>query len=132
MSSSDYIVKPLSTAGFCFVIDQFLFNESDFNKSAMLAASSGAGAYIGMSIGSMLPDLSNTLPTFLGNGKGLMQRVFEVGAGVGISYDVNKFILKNTGYRDNEMNKILTLALADFAGEYTSDYIAGRPLSFIS
>jgi hypothetical protein len=132
MSSSDYVVKPLATAGVALAIDQFFFNESDLNKSITFAVSSGAGAYLGMMVGSSLPDLSNTLPTFLGNGKGLLQRVAEVGFGVGSSYAVNKFVLKNNTYKENMMNKLGALVVADIAGEYISDYIAGRPLSIVS
>ena len=130
--SSDYVVKPLATAGFCYLIDQFILNESNMNKSAIFAASSGAGAYAGMMIGSSLPDMSSHLPTYLGNGKGLLQRCAEIGSGVGISYGVNRYVLRNTSYRENDMNKIMALVGADILGEYASDYIAGRPLSILS
>jgi len=130
--SSDHVVKPLATAGFCYLIDQFILNEPNMNKSAIFAASSGAGAYAGMMLGSSLPDMSSTLPTFLGNGKGLLQRCAEIGSGVGISYGVNRYVLRNTSYRENDMNKIMALVGADILGEYASDYIAGRPLSILS
>jgi hypothetical protein len=132
MSQTDYIVKPLATAAAAIAIDQFFFNESDLNKSLTFGVSAGAGAYLGMMVGSSLPDLSSTLPTFLGNGKGLIQRVSEVGFGVGSAYAVNKFILKNNCYRENTMNKIGAFIAADIAGEYISDYIAGRPLAILS
>ena len=131
MSSSDYIVKPGATAGIAILIDQFFFNESDLTKSLTFGASAGAGAYLGMMIGSSLPDLSTTLPTFLGNGKGLMQRAVEIGSGTGASYVINKYVMKNSSYKENIMNKIGAIIVADLAGEYISDYIAGRPLSFI-
>jgi len=130
--SSDYVVKPLATAGFCYLIDQFILNEPNMNKSAIFAASSGAGAYAGMMLGSSLPDMSSYLPTYLGNGKGLLQRCAEIGSGVGISYGVNRYVLRNTSYRENDMNKIMALIGADILGEYASDYIAGRPLSILS
>jgi hypothetical protein len=132
MSSSDYVVKPIATAGVALAIDQFFFNESDLNKSITFGVSSGVGAYLGMMVGSSLPDLSSTLPTFLGNGKGLLQRVSEVGFGVGSSYAINKFVLKNNTYKENMMNKLGAFLVADIAGEYISDYIAGRPLSIVS
>ena len=84
-----------------------------------------------MMIGSSLPDLSTTLPTFLGNGKGLMQRAVEIGSGTGASYVINKYVMKNSSYKENIMNKIGAIVVADLAGEYISDYIAGRPLSFL-
>jgi hypothetical protein len=76
--------------------------------------------------------MSESLPVFLGNGKGLMQRVAEVGFGTGIGFAVNKFVFKNTGYRENMINKLGVLAAADIGGEYITDYLAGRPLSITS
>ena len=132
MSSSDFIVKPLATSAVAIAIDQFFFNESDLTKSLTFGASAGAGAYIGMMIGSSLPDLSNTLPTFLGNGKGLMQRAAEIGSGTATAYVINKYVMKNTSYKENIMNKIGGIVAADLIGEYISDYLAGRPLSFLA
>ena len=97
-SNSIDIVKPAATAVVAIAIDQFFFNESDLTKSLTFGVSAGAGAYLGMMGGSSLPDLSNTLPTFLGNGKGLLQRITEVGLGAGTGYVVNKYIMKNTSY----------------------------------
>ena len=90
-ATSDYVVKPLATGAIAFGIDQFILNESDFNKSAYLAVASAAGAYLGMMVGSSIPDMSATLPVFLGNGKGLLQRVAEIGFGAGSAYGLNKF-----------------------------------------
>ena len=132
VSTSDSFVKPLATAGSTFLIDQFIFNESNFNSSAILAFSSGVGAYIGMMLGSSIPDLSQSLPVFLGNGKGIIERVAEIGTGVGTSYAINRFVLKNNSYRENITNKLITLSAGDIAGEYISDFVAGRPLSIIS
>ena len=72
-TSSDYMIKPLATAGLVVALDQFFLNESNINNSIIFAASAGAGVYAGMMVGSSLPDLSESLPVFLGNGKGLMQ-----------------------------------------------------------
>ena len=83
-------------------------------------------------IGSSIPDLSNSLPVFLGNGKGIIERVAEIGASVGTSYAINRFVLKNNSYRENITNKLITLSAADIAGEYISDFVAGRPLSILA
>ena len=131
-TSSDYMIKPLATAGLVVALDQFFLNESNINNSIIFAASAGAGVYAGMMIGSSLPDMSESLPVFLGNGKGLMQRVAEVGFGTGIGFAVNKFVFKNSGYRDNISNKIGVLVAADIGGEYITDFLAGRPLSITS
>ena len=131
-TSSDYMIKPLATAGLVVALDQFFLNESNINNSIIFAASAGAGVYAGMMIGSSLPDMSESLPVFLGNGKGLMQRVAEVGFGTGIGFAVNKFVFKNSGYRENMANKLGVLVAADIGGEYITDFLAGRPLSITS
>ena len=131
-TSSDFMIKPLATAGLVVALDQFFLNESNINNSIIFAASAGAGVYAGMMVGSSLPDLSESLPVFLGNGKGLMQRVAEVGFGTGIGFAVNKFVFKNSGYRENMTNKLGVLVAADIGGEYITDFLAGRPLSITS
>jgi len=131
-TSSDFMIKPLATAGLVVALDQFFLNESNINNSIIFAASAGAGVYAGMMVGSSLPDLSESLPVFLGNGKGLMQRVAEVGFGTGVGFAVNKFVFKNSGYRENMTNKLGVLVAADIGGEYITDFLAGRPLSITS
>ena len=130
--SSDIVVKPIATSVVAFAIDKFILNENDTNKSITFGASCGAGAYLGMMVGSNIPDIHQYLPTYLGNGKGLLQRVAEIGLGTGTSFIVNQYILKNTSYRENIYNKIGAIAAADIAGEYISDFIAGRPLSILA
>jgi hypothetical protein len=131
-TSSDYMIKPLATAGLVVALDQFFLNESNINNSFIFGVSAGAGVYAGMMVGSSLPDLSESLPVFLGNGKGLMQRVAEVGFGTGVGFAVNKFVFKNSGYRENMTNKLGVLVAADIGGEYITDFLAGRPLSITS
>ena len=131
-TSSDYMIKPLATAGLVVALDQFYLNESNINNSFIFGVAAGAGVYAGMMVGSSLPDLSDSLPVFLGNGKGLMQRVAEVGFGTGIGFAVNKFVFKNSGYRENMTNKLGVLVAADIGGEYITDFLAGRPLSITS
>ena len=130
--NSDYIIKPLATAGLVVALDQMYLNESNLNNSIIFGVSAAAGVYTGMMVGSSLPDLSAELPIFLGNGKGLLQRVAEVGFGTGIGYAVNKFVFKNTGYKENMTNKLGVLVAADIGGEYIADFLAGRPLSITS
>ena len=130
-SDIDYF-KIIATAGSAAAIDMFIFGESNINNTGVIAVSAGAGAWIGSMVGTSLPDLSSTLPVFLGNGKGLMQRAVEIGSGVGTAYAVNKFVLKSGGYRENITNKLITFGAADIIGEYASDYINNRPLSILS
>ena len=65
VSTFDFVVNPIATAAFTFAIDQFVLNKSNFYTSAILAVSSGAGAYVEMMIGSSCLELSHSLPVFL-------------------------------------------------------------------
>ena len=128
-STSIDTVKIISTAAVAYAIDSMIMGETDSQKSMYLGLAAGVGAGVGSTIASFLPDLATG--TVLGNGKALMSRVAEIGTGVGSSYAINRYVLRNTNYRENFMNKVLTLAAADVIGEYISDYTAGRPLSFL-
>jgi len=52
-----------------------------------------------------------------------------IGLGTGASFVLNSYVLKNTSFRDNFLNQIGAIIAADLAGEYISDYVAGRPLA---
>jgi len=130
MENSDFIVKPVATALVAFVIDSFVLKETDTNKTISIAVAAGAGAAGGMMVGSFLPSFD--LGTYFGNGKGLSQRVAEIGLGAAGSYVVNTMVLKNVSYRENAFDKIPVFIAADIAGEYISDYIAGRPLAIFA
>ena len=130
MENSDFIVKPVATALVAFVIDSFVLKETDTNKTISIAVAAGACAAGGMMVGSFLPSFD--LGTYFGNGKGLSQRVAEIGLGAAGSYVVNTMVLKNVSYRENAFDKIPVFIAADIAGEYISDYIAGRPLAIFA
>ena len=130
MENSDFIVKPIATALVAFAIDSFVLKETDTNKTISIAVAAGGGAAAGMMVGSYLPSFD--LGTYFGNGKGLAQRVAEIGIGAGGSYLLNTMVLKNVSYRENAFDKIPVFIAADIAGEYISDYIAGRPLAIFA
>ena len=131
-TSSDYMIKPLATAGLVVALDQMVLNENNINNSIIFGVSAAAGVYAGMMIGYAIPDMSATLPVFLGNGKGLIQRVAEVGFGGGIGYGINKFVFKNNRFKDKMTNRLGVLVAADICGEYVTDFIQGRPFSIVS
>ena len=97
--------------------------------SSNLGASAGIGVALGGFVGSSLPAVNFGNQAYFGNGKGVTQRVSEIGIGVGASYIINNYVLKNTGFRDSYINQIGVIVAADLAGEYISDYVAGRPLA---
>ena len=83
-----------------------------------------------MMVASFIPALE--LGTYFGNGKGLSQRIAEISLGTGASYVINTVVLKNVGFRESPFNKLPVFIAADIAGEYISDYIAGRPLAIFT
>ena len=129
--SSDIFVKPIATAAVAFDFQNF-FNENNINKSITFAASCGAGALIGMVVGSNLPVVHEYLPTLLGNEKSFLQRVAEIGLGTSSFFVVNQYIWKNSSYREKIYNKIWAIAIANIAGEYIFEFIAGRPPSILA
>ena len=128
-SNSDFIIKPLATAAVAVAIDQFLVKESNMQKSMYLAAASGLGVAGGSFVGSMIPAVNFGNQQYFGNGNGVSARIAEIGLGTAGSFALNTYVLKNTSFRDNYMNQIGVIIAADLAGEYISDYVAGRPLA---
>ena len=126
--SLDY-VKPLVAGGVAVALDMFYLGEQNTMKSATFGASVAAGTFVGGMLGNYAPDID--LPV-LGNGKGLEQRILEIGAGAGVGYGFNKYVLKNSSYREEMIQKIGVIVVADLASELVSDFLAGRPLSIFS
>jgi hypothetical protein len=124
--NSDAVVKPLATAAAAFAIDKLYFKETDMKRSAMFAASVGAGVYIGSMVGQYAPDFQ--LP-MLGSGKSAESRILEIALGGGAAYALNKYVLKNDYSRDDMLKRLGTIVVADFAGEIVADYVAGRPIA---
>ena len=44
-SSSDYMIKPLATAGLVVALDQMVLNENNINNSIIFGVSAAAGVY---------------------------------------------------------------------------------------
>jgi hypothetical protein len=128
-SNSDFIIKPLATSAVAVAINQFILKENDMNKSLYLGAAAGLGVAGGSFIGSMMPDINFGSQQYFGNGKGVSQRIAEIGLGTAGAFVLNSYVLKNTSFRDNYINQIGVIVVADLAGEYISDYVAGRPLA---
>ena len=128
-SNSDMLIKPMATAAVAVALDQFILKESNMQKSIYLGVASGIGAGAGSFVASSLPGLNFGNETYFGNGKGLSQRLAEVTIGTGASFVLNQYVLKNSGFRDNYMSTIGVILASDLAGEYISDFFAGRLLA---
>ena len=128
-SNSDFIIKPLATGAVAIAINQFILKENDLNRSLYLGLAAAGGVGLGSFVGSMIPPMNFGQQAYFGNGKGVSARIAEIGLGTGAAFVLNQYVLKNTSFRDNYMNQIGVIVAADLAGEYISDYVAGRPLA---
>ena len=128
-SNSDFIIKPLATGAVAVAINQFILKENDMNKSLYLGVASAVGVAGGGFVGSMIPPMNFGQQAYFGNGKGVSQRIAEIGLGTAGAFVLNTYVLKNTSFRDNYINQIGVIIAADLAGEYISDYVAGRALA---
>ena len=129
MSNSDFI-KPIAMAACVIAGDKFILGETDMNSSLYLGVSGAAGVYAAKLVAPLIPFESYLPDGSYTDGTTLELRLLEVVGSVGVSFAVNKFILKNDPFVNVQINKLALLAGADFAAEYIDDYISGRPLSF--
>ena len=127
--NSDFIIKPLSTAAVAVLINQFILKENDMQKSMYLGIAAAGGVAAGSFVASMIPPMNFGNTAYFGNGKGVSARIAEIGIGSAGAYVLNTFVLKNSSFRDNYMNQIGVIIAADLAGEYITDYVAGRALA---
>ena len=129
MSNANF-TKPIAMAACVVAADKYLLGETDMNRSLYFGAAGAAGVYAAGLIAPMVP-----FETFLPDGSytdgtTLELRLLEVSVAAGVGFVINKFVLKNEYYMDQELKKFAVLAGADFVSEYIDDYISGRPLSF--
>lgn len=129
MSNANF-TKPIAMAACVVAADKYLLGETDMNRSLFFGAAGAVGVYASGLIAPMVP-----FETFLPDGsytdaRTLELRLLEVSVASGVGFVINKFVLKNEYYMDQELKKIAVLAGADFVSEYIDDYISGRPLSF--
>ena len=129
MSNSDFI-KPIAMAACVVAGDKFLLGETDMNKSLYLGAAGAVGVYAAKLAAPLIPFESYLPDGSYTDGTTLELRLLEVSVAAGVGFVINKFVLKNEYYMDQELKKIAVLAGADFVSEYIDDYISGRPLSF--
>jgi hypothetical protein len=125
--STDFI-KPAVGAAVAVAADKFILNNTNMNQSLIFGAAVGGALYAASVITPTMPVLIPTAT--LSNGKTIEDRVLEITAGSVGAYTINRFVFKNDFNRNDMMKKIAIVALADFVGEYASDYANNRALSY--
>ena len=117
------------TAGVC---DYYLLGNKNINTAGMFGTAVGASIYVAPYIATIVPPLSSlaTIPFGTDNGKSLELALIELGAGVGLTLVLDKFVLKRAS--GNMLKKVGVVVLSDFVGEYANDYMTKQPLNYIS
>ena len=129
MSNANF-TKPIAMAACVVAADKFILGENDMNRSLFFGAAGAVGVYAAGLLAPMLP-LESMLPDgSFTDSKTLELRIVEVASAVGVSFVLNKYVLKNDPFINIQYDKLALLAGADFVSEYIDDYLAGRPLSF--
>jgi hypothetical protein len=122
-------LKPIITAIVATAGDKFILNQPDLNKSLYLGVAVGAGVFASGMITPMLPASQGSIDGI--SLKTLETRLAEIGIGAGSAYAVNRFVLNNDMNRNDMMMKLALIAGSDFVAEYITDYLQGKPLSFL-
>jgi hypothetical protein len=108
-----------------------VLKQTDLKKSLAFGASVGAGIALGsFTARTLIPDTTPTA-TFA-NGKQIGSRLLEILSGSSSAFLVNKYVLKNSTDKVSVLKKMAVILVADVAGEYACDYMAGRPLAFVA
>jgi hypothetical protein len=127
MSSNS--LKPIITAIVATAGDKYILNQADMNKSLYFGVAVGAGIYAAQMIVPMLPNSQGSMGDV--SIKTLETRIAEIGLGAGAAYALNRFALNNEPNRNDMMKKVALIAASDFVSEYATDYLSGKPLSFL-
>ena len=126
------LVKSLIVGGTAFTIDKLYFKSTNLKNSMILAASMASATYVASVLSQKLPDLTNSLG---GNSQmydvsTVQERVVEIGLSVTSAYVLNTMILKNMKPISLIEVGILFLG-SNLVGELATDYLTGKPISYL-
>lgn len=108
------LIKPLAAGGIAYAFENQYFKQSPMS-SMKFGAAVAAGIFVGSSVDTMLGIQSSKVLT---TGKGLENRVIEIGSAAGAGYALNKYILKNDFTNGEMVTKLMEIAIADIGAEY--------------
>jgi hypothetical protein len=116
-------------------LDNYLNNTARTNPQVIMKNATFGGIVASSIIASdyIAPTFTHLVPipdTALFSGKTLEHRLVEVSLGTSATLLVNTFVLPSS--RGTLMSQAGIVLLSDFIGEYVSDYIKSKPLSYLS
>ena len=129
MSGDRDYIKPLIGGAVAAALDNMWLMNKNTTANMYFGASVAVGLFASQIIDPIMPQIIPV--SVLSNGKTIEDRILEIGSGAASSFVLNKYILKND-YNINDMyKKLAIIAASDIAGEYASDYMGGRALSYL-
>jgi hypothetical protein len=123
--SQNSLVKPFAAGAVAYAVQNYYLNKGQ-TQSMYFGAAVGAGQYMAEMFA---PTIKQTLGA---SGGSLMEKVSEIGAAGAAAYALNKYLLKNESYRDNMMQDLSTVVIANVASELIDDFFAGKQLDYFN
>ena len=116
-------VKPIVAASTILLIDRLYFKNTNMRSNIYFAGSVFAGTFVSSSIAESTKGMFPTSTAVGSLKKNLESRVVEIACVSGVSYGVNRFLLKNE-YNVNEMfMRVCAIAVSDVVSEVVSETI---------
>ena len=125
-------MTPLAAAATAIVLDKYVLMNPNMMSSAYFGASVGAALFAVKMVEVNVPTFLPDIPSIGASAKTLSNRVAEIAGGVGGAYVISKFVVKDTSSPQMMMKRLGVVIAADLAGEYASDYVNSRPLSYLA
>ena len=129
-SSSQMMLKPLIAGAITVAVDKFYYNNDDLMQSLIFGAAVAASQVLAVFATPTVMAIVQIQNTSMFDGKTLEQRIIELGCGVGTSFVLNRYILKNDPYFYYQ-RKIGTILAADIGATYLSEFLSGEKLAYI-
>lgn len=133
MNIESKVLKPIIAGMVCTALDNQFTKEKDIRNNAVFGACVAAGIYTAEMVA---PPISRMLPSMDGplvDGKTIANRIVEVGLSSVGAYYVNTAIGNESSLtRPQMVNRLAIIVASDFIAEYATDYISGKPLSFLN
>jgi len=121
-------LKPVLVAGAIVALDKYALNQQNLNNSLYFGLAGAIGVYAASMVTPLIPKQGSG--TFM-DARTIEGRILEIGMGTGATYGLNRFVFNNDLNPNDLLMKCAVIAGADLIGEYASDYLEGRPLSFL-
>ena len=134
MILSPAIVKPVASGFFAGLIDRMVLKNENFNSNLMFGTSVGVGTFVGDYLGETLSSAVPDGSMYIFNGKTLLQRTIEISTGTAGAWAMNRYVLDNSQdyYTSDFAKRVGVIALSQILGEYTADYLSGKPLGYLA